>query len=307
MIAVLLIKKIVSLFIILFAGALLVRTKLVSPKESRILSLISLYLLVPCVILSSFQVDCTDEVRSGLLLATGAAVIIHILLIALNLIGRRALRLDPVEQTSIVYSNAGNLIIPLVTSIIGKEWVIYTSAFIAVQQALLWSHAKSVLCGERGFDLKKIVTNLNMISIFVGVILFFTGLRFPAPVEDAVESLGGMIGPVSMLVTGMLIGGMSFKKIVGYRRVCLVAALRLLAVPLLVLPLLKFSGLAGLTGNGRDVLLITFLATMTPSASTITSMALVYGKDADYASAINVVTTLFCIATMPVMVALYSM
>ena len=45
----------------------------------------------------------------------------------------------------------------------------------------------------------------------------------------------------------------------------------------------------------------------TPSASTLTQMAQVYGKDADYASAINVVTTLLCIVTMPLMVALYQM
>ena len=32
-----------------------------------------------------------------------------------------------------------------------------------------------------------------------------------------------------------------------------------------------------------------------------------YGKDADYASAINVVTTLLCIFTMPLMVALYQL
>ena len=37
----------------------------------------------------------------------------------------------------------------------------------------------------------------------------------------------------------------------------------------------------------------------------ITQMAQVYGKDADYASAINVATTLLCIVTMPLMVMLY--
>lgn len=34
-------------------------------------------------------------------------------------------------------------------------------------------------------------------------------------------------------------------------------------------------------------------------------MSQVYGKDADYASAINVATTLLCIVTMPLMVMIY--
>lgn len=55
------------------------------------------------------------------------------------------------------------------------------------------------------------------------------------------------------------------------------------------------------------IVVVNLLATCTPSASTITQMAQIYGKDADYASAINVVTTLLCIFTMPLMVALYQL
>ena len=305
--ALLLIEKIVSLFLIMFAGALLVKLKLLKSSDSRVLSLVLLYLLTPCVILTSFQVEPSPQVRAGLALAFLAAVIIHILLITANALIRRPLRLDPIEQTSIFYSNSGNLIIPLVTAILGPEWVIYTSAFIAVQQVLMWSHAKSIICGERGFDIRRIYTNINMLSILAGIILFVTGLRFPGPIDDAITSLGGLIGPVSMLVTGLLIGGMDIKKLLSYKRLLLITPLRLIAVPLMVFMLLRFSGIVNIVENGRDVLMITFLATTAPSASTITNMAVVYGKDADYASAINVATTLLCIATMPLMIALYTM
>lgn len=305
--ALLLIQKIVSLFLIMFAGALLVRLKVLKSGDSRVLSLVLLYLLTPCVILTSFQVEPSPEVRSGLGLAFLAAVVIHIVLVAANALIRRPLKLDPIEQTSIFYSNSGNLIIPLVTAILGPEWVIYTSAFIAVQQVLMWSHAKSIICGEKGFELRRIYTNINMLSILAGIVLFITGLRFPGPIDDAVTSLGGLIGPVSMLVTGILIGGMDLKKLLSYKRLLLVAPMRLIVVPLAVFVLLRFTGIASLTANGRDVLMITFLATTAPSAATITNMAVVYGKDADYASAINVATTLLCIVTMPLMIALYTM
>ena len=57
--------------------------------------------------------------------------------------------------------------------------------------------------------------------------------------------------------------------------------------------------------GGETVLLITLLAAIAPPAATITQMALVYGQDADYAGAANIVSTLLCIITMPVMVMLY--
>ena len=307
MITILLIKKIISLFIITFAGFLLVRLKVFSAKESRTLSKASLYLLAPCMILSAFQVDYTPDVSAGLALATGASVVIHVLLVIMSSLFKRWMKLDPVEQTSMFYSNAGNLIVPLVSAMLGDEWVIYTSGFMGVQLILMWTHAKSILCGDKGIDIKKIVFNPNMVAIYIGLVLFFTGWRVPGPVGDAMDSLGDMIGPVSMLVTGMLIGGMDLKQLLSYKRLPFIVLMRLIVVPAFVLVLLRFSGIANLVSNGRDVLLITFLASITPSASTITNMSVVYERDADYASAINVATTLCCIVTMPLMVMLYTL
>ena len=40
--------------------------------------------------------------------------------------------LSGIEKASLIYSNAGNLILPLVPAILGEEWLIYASAFILV-------------------------------------------------------------------------------------------------------------------------------------------------------------------------------
>ena len=306
MIAVL-VNKIISLSLVMAMGWLLIKCKLLKSENSKVVTTISMYLIMPCMILSAFQVECTPEVQQGLLLAVIAAIIIHIIFIILNFPLRKLLKLDAVEQTSIIYSNAGNLIIPLVTAMLGKEWVIYTSAFIVVQLTLLWSHGKSVLCGDKGFSFKKIFFNVNMIAIIVGVIMFFSGLRLPYLISDTVDTVGGMIGPVSMLIMGMVIGGLKLKELLAYKRVWLTSVLRLIIVPVIILPLLKFSGLANIAANGTSVLLVTLLAVAAPSATSITQMSQLYGKDDKYACAINVITTIFCIGTFPLMVYLYQL
>jgi len=307
MISLILAKKILSLFLILAMGFVLVKSKALKPEDSRTLSTICLYVIMPCVILSSYQIEYSDEIRDGLLLALGAAVLIHIGLLLINLALGKVLKMDAVEKVSVIYSNAGNLIVPIVTSLLGKEWVIYSSAFVSVQQILIWSHGKMVLCGERRPEIRKILTNVNMISIFGGIATFLLGIRFPAVLQDTLDTAAAMVGPAAMIVTGMLIGGMELKKVFGYRRVWLISAVRLLFYPILAVFFLKHSGLAGLVANGETILLITLLGTITPPASSVTQMSQVYGKDADYASAICVVSTLLCIITMPVMVMLYQM
>ena len=217
----------------------------------------------------------------------------------------RLFHLNEVEIASVYYSNSGNLIVPIVTFILGQEWVLYGCVFMSVQLIFLWTHCKKIISRESSYDWKKIVLNINMISIAVGAILFFTKIRLPLIINNTIASVGNMIGPASMIVTGMLFAGMDLKKIFADRRVYFVSFLRMVVVPLIALLLIKISHLACVSADAPKIMLIVFLAVITPSASTVTQMCQVYGNDSRYASAINVVTTICAIVTMPVMVLLF--
>ncbi|MBW6410877.1 AEC family transporter [Clostridium weizhouense] len=305
MISLLLMKQIAQLFLVMLMGFVLVKTHLLKAEDSKSLSIVALYLVMPCVIINAFQVKYTESIRNGLILAFIAAVLIHIVLLILVKILEKIFHLDAVEKASIIYSNAGNLIIPIVTSILGKEWVIYSSAFISVQLILLWTHGKMLLCEEQKVDLKKILLNINMITIFFGILLFITRLQLPDIITKTMESVSVMIGPICMIVVGMLIGNMSFKQIFAYNRIYIVTFLKMIVCPVIILLILKYSQMANLLSNGKMILLISLLATITPSASTVTQMTQIYEKNGEYASVINVVTTIICIITMPIMVWLY--
>lgn len=286
-------------------GAVLVRAKVIRAEDSRSISIISLYLITPCAIFSAFQMTYTPQILKSLILAAVTALILHMIMILLTKLLERPLGLDVVEKTSIIYSNSGNLIIPIVTAIFGKEWVIYSAGYLSVQTILLWSHGRMMLCEDKRIDLRKIFMNINILAVLAGGICFVSGVTLPAPALDAIDSVGVMIGPSAMIVTGMIIGSMDFKKLLSYRRLWFITLMRLLIYPVIGVAFLKFSGITGVVAEGATLLMITLLAMTTPAASTVTQMAQVYGKDADYASAINVVTTLFCIVTMPLMITLY--
>lgn len=305
MISIILAEKILSMFLILLTGLVMVRCKVLRPEEGRIISVITLYLVIPCAVISAFQVEYTRELGNCLFTAMGLAVLVHIFFIALAWLLRRTIHMDEVEAASVIYTNAGNLVIPIVASVFGPEWVIYTSAFMTVQTILMWSHGKMLLCGERGMDIRRMLLNTNMLATIAGLVMFLFQLRITGPLEDAVSSIGSMLGPLSMIVTGILVGNSSWETIKAYRRLWLTVAIRLVLCPLGTILIIWAGGFAGMVPEGRTVMLIPFLAAMAPSASSITQMAQVYRKDAQYASAINVVSTVLCIVTMPLMVTLY--
>ena len=130
-------------------------------------------------------------------------------------------------------------------------------------------------------------------------------VQLPGILSETLDTMGSMLGPAAMLVVGMLAGGMHLKEVFLRKRIYLIAALRLVAVPLAVLAVMKAMMAAGLVAHGSYLFLVIFIAAITPTASMITQFAQVYGSDAEYAGAISLVSTLLCMITMPVMVWLY--
>ena len=215
MIALLLMQQIAVLFLIMGLGFLIVKLGIVETEDSRVLSMVTIYLVLPCVTIHAFQIEYSTKIRNGFLLAVVAAILIHVILFIVCGILRKLLNMDEVETASLIYSNAGNLILPLVTSILGEEWVIYASGFLCVQTIIVWTHGQSLMQGQRQVNWKKIVQNINLIAILVGLVFFLCNIHLPKILDSMTSSLAGMIGPISMVMIGMLLAGVDWKQVFG--------------------------------------------------------------------------------------------
>ena len=98
--SILLMEQIAKLFLMIFMGYAVVKLGLLTDEDSKVLSTLVLYLIVPSVILNAFQVDYTQEKVNGLKLAGIASLLLLIiLLLIVNLIGK-LLNLNEVEILS---------------------------------------------------------------------------------------------------------------------------------------------------------------------------------------------------------------
>ena len=303
MIAVPLAKKIAELFLILFAAAALVKTGVLKSENSKVLSKLSLYFITPCVVFNSFQKELTPEIGQGLLTAIALAVGFELLFFLIAAVLRRVWKATEVERASIVFANVGNLIIPLVAFVKGTDWIIYVSAYIFVFNVLFWTVGIRMFDRDSTPGIRKILLNPNLLAVAAGLITLFTRLKLPEPVALAFSDVAGTIGPLSMMITGMMIGGMTFRGMFSNRRVFGVIFFRMvLASGLAVLaavPVARFLPV------DRDIVMIILLGAIAPAASNINQVAILYNRDAGYASSINVLTTLSCIVTMPLWMMLY--
>lgn len=301
----LLIQQICQLFIMIFFGYLLVKTKTLSTEDSKVLSKLLLFVISPCAIITSFTIEYTPDKLMGLGISFLGAFIVHLIFIPLTELLTKIFGFAPIEKATLIYSNSGNLIIPLVGAILGKEWVLYTSGYMVIQTILLWTHAKNLVCNEKKYDLKKIFLNINVIAIAIGLCIFFTQIQMPSILLATIDKVGSMMGSIAMIVIGMLIGEMDLKSIFEEKRTYLICFMRLIVYPLIIIIILKISGLTQLTAEASQILLITLLASSAPAAATITQFAQLNNKHPGYASIMNVMSVIFSIITMPLMVMIY--
>ena len=64
--SVLLIQQICQLFIMIFFGYLIVKTKVLTTENSKVLSILLLYVTCPCAIINSFMIEFTADKLIGL-------------------------------------------------------------------------------------------------------------------------------------------------------------------------------------------------------------------------------------------------
>ena len=297
-------KQIASMLLIAVFGFISVKAKIVKPEDSRVLSTITMYLVCPFSIYHAFQMDFSLDKLSGFGLAMAAAILAHVIFILLNRITRPLTKETPIESASVIYSNSMNLVLPLLMATLGGEWVFYTAAFCAVQTFLFWSHGISLIREETKIEWKKIL-NMNIIAIFLGMASFILGIRLPSVLETAVEDVASLIGPVCMLVMGMLMGGMDLKKTFTNVRAWRISLRRLLVYPAAVLLIFRLMGITRFHPDGFRIIMITMMAAASCTASSVVQMASVYGKNEEYSCVINVITLVLCVVTMPLIIYLY--
>ena len=323
-----LIEKIIALFLMLFAGFILVKKDILKKEDSQSLSKLCLYLISPCVLFHAFTVEVTPERQKAFFLCGILALGIQGFFTFFIFLLDKFFPITVVEKTAVIYSNCGNIIIPIVAYALGEDYLIYITAYIGVYNILLWTHGISLFqkqlkkAGkERNFreesfrnseeaslfkKLSGFLKNPNILAILFGFLCFSFRIDLPRPLGQAIKDIGGMIGPVSMMVTGMVLAKMPMENFFKNKRLFFVTFLRMVFFPLCLLFFFKLGNIAGRLPMGKEIFLVTYLSSIAPSGTSVNQFAIIYQQDAEYASCINIFTTLVAILTMPLFVYLYS-
>lgn len=294
--------QVAVMFIIMSIGILCYKKKMISENTGAELSKFLLMIVNPCVILHAFQIEYKPELLNGLVISAILAVVSNTLgvIIATLFIRKNPERKEYiVERFAIVFSNCGFMGIPLIQAVVGDIGVFYASTYVAVFNLFTWTYGVSIMKGKMNLkDIIKVLTSAPIISIVVGIAIFIFSVKLPLVIAKPIEFISSLNTPLAMIVTGIYLARTDIKSALKNIRIFVVSALRLIVVPAVMLIVFIFIGAENEIFT--SLLIANMIATACPTASSTLMMSRMFERNAEYASMIITVSTLFSILTIPV-------
>ena len=291
--------QILMLFIIAAMGLLLrARGVFTDPVIKGVNSTV-LMVTWPAMMLMTTQREFSLEVFEGFMIVLGGSIVVLSLACALAYVllrGRVEDRLRPVLCMLAAMPNAGYIGLPIVEAVYGDAATVYLAAYIVGFNIVLWTIGVSLFTGFHIGSLKGML-NPGFICAVLGTILFLLSIRLPTPILSAVNQLGALNTPLSMLLLGARMDTLRPRQLLN-AKLWIVTAVKLLAMPLLVLLAARALGVSGMP------LGILVLCSAMPAASAGQMLAEKYDARVNDAATGISVSTLSCIATIPLMLLL---
>lgn len=297
-----LINQIILMFGLMLIGVLINKLKFMHAQTSNDLTNVLLYIVSPCLIVNAFeQPYSNDRIKQFLLAIVGVFLLYIIEIIVAKLVfgHLKDENLKRIAQYGSIYSNAGFMGIPLISSLFGAKGVFFAVVSLAAFNVFSWTQGVSLFKGEKT-DWKSILLNPNIIAIVLGALLFIFSIQIPNIPNQIIKYVGSVNTPLSMIVIGNSLANIKFTRDMLKKEIGLTILLRNLIFPIIGIFLLKLIGVTG----------IAFYTTIIMAACPVAGLVVLFTLQAhgDAAPAISAMSlsTILCLVTIPLVFALGS-
>lgn len=294
--------QVIILFVLIFAGYFMGKSRLVRKTGIAQLTDFLLYVITPCLIVDAFiSVQFNPDTFGELLISAGCAVLTHLIGVAFAFLfcKTKPRAKQAVYRYGIIFSNGGFMSIPMVQALAGDYGVFLVSMYIIVINVITWTYGITLYPSEQKTSRRKAIVNPGTIGIAIGLPLFFLPFALPEIITRPLEYLSDLNTPVAMIITGYYLIGSDLRKGMRDVRMWLVAALRLLVIPLIMLVMFKY-----LFDLQDELLIACMVPACAPCAVNNMMISAKFGGDTSLASRMISFTTILSMLTMPLILML---
>ena len=303
------ISQMAVLFSFIVIGFLLVKLKVLQTDSSKVLAKLENNLFVPALVLGTFCNNFTVEKLNSASKLFLISCVVTVFFAVVASVVSRFISKDDFERKIITYGLAfsnfgfmGNAIVSALFPDFFMDYLIFTLPLWTL--IYLWGVPCLLIPSEDGkrtlkSNLKSLI-NPMFIAMVIGIIIGLVSIPLPSWISSVVTVSGNCMSPVAMILTGITLSNVNFKKTLTNVAIYVASFIRLIVFPIVVIGiiwLLPNEIRINFLGDSLIVCLVCSLA-MPLGLSPIVIPA-AYGKDTSVAAEMTIVSHILSAATIP--------
>ncbi len=304
------INQMAFLFTLIAIGFILVKLNVLSKEASTVIAKLENTLFIPALVLGTFINHFTVQRLSSswkLLLVSAFVIAIAV---PLSILCARICSKDQYIRNIYTYGLSfsnfafmGNAIVMELFPDVFLEYLIFT--LVLWMMIYLWG-VPSLLIPDNNKDnsikekLKSFV-NPMFVSMIIGIVIGITGLSLPPWVTSVIDTAGSCMSPLAMILTGITVASIDFKKTFTDISIYAVSIIRLLIFPLIAI------GVFALVPASETVIICTVASLAMPLGLNTIVIPSAYGKDSSVATGMALISHLLSCVTIPIIFYFMSM
>ena len=301
---------VVTMTKLLFAmavGFYLNKKHILDSETSKKLSAMVVNFTAPLLIISSAGQMAGDS-QSAIILMLFSGLFLYFLLPFISFAVARLVHAPSdcrgVYQCMLMFANTAFMGYPVVQALYGESSIFYTTIFNFGYNILFYTYAAFLLDKDAGqaskFEPKRLVS-MGFLSGLVALAIPFSGITLPELVLQPCSFIGSVTTPLSMLIIGSNMANYPLHDIFSEKRIYVMAAIRLLAIPILTALYMSF-----LTDDPM-LICMTAMTMGMPVGSMVAMGSSKYEKQGRIGSISVVMSTICSMVTIPVLAVIFKL
>ena len=310
-------RPMLTLFLIIAIGFLLRKGNVLSAGSAEVIAkletwvfcpALSFYTMINYCTVSSLKTHALNVIIS--LCGVGTAILIGILLS--RIFAKENSNERGIYCYAFAFANSGYMGDPIVQALFGDEALSYYKIFCLPINILIMTWGLSLIIPrtKNGSGIKNVVFNPSLLAMIIGVLAGISGLGkyMPDFVMSALDTLKSCMGPVAMLLAGVMIAGYGTRAMLSKKKVYIASLLRLVFIPAFIITLLfgakELINLVFRTNIDNGVLHLSFFALAMPLGLNTIVFPAAYGGDSETGASMALVSHAMSIITIPLLYSL---
>lgn len=296
-------EKILSLLCFFALGFLIARRRILPDDAPQTLSKLLMTLFCPALTLNGLASELNRAAirdNAGLLLTSAlliaAAIAVSRVLSRMLAGGDRELR--AILHYNLLYSNYGYIGYPMILGLFGEAALSRFLLFVVPVSLTCYTYGRMAVEDDGRLTFSFLLKPLS-VAMLLGLLIGVLEIPLPGVIADVLSASGSCTGPVSMLVSGMVLSRVDLRACLADRRNYLFALLRLAVLPLFFVLCMLPLGVRG------EALFFMGCFLCLPFGNNPIVFREARGMDTQKAAGMTLVSYLFSPVTVPALFALF--